>query len=342
MLLLARLWHDAARRRARARRSAMRASGHPLVERANATIATVAQLFREHWPTSAAVYLPGGNVPATGSLFANTRAGARPIARILARGRERGRRPRGADRAARADVVAGLRRRGDRPLLPHPGRDGFAAATPPSRRAHRRRHGALAAARRGAAHLRLWPLHGAARAGHGARARWCCSSSRCSRASTSTASIRPSAGFHPPRGRVLQARLCGPRDVLRRSRFRRRADARAPLGRLQRRAPQARRRARLARAAAGQHRRAMASASRSGVADGQRVGAPGAGEPTVGAASPGRTTTRTTRALSRAGDAGARAAWARRAATPCISTSSTRPATWCRRRRRAAGCNPRR
>ena len=35
-------------------------NGHPLVERANATIATVAKLFREHWPTSAAVYLPGG------------------------------------------------------------------------------------------------------------------------------------------------------------------------------------------------------------------------------------------------------------------------------------------
>ena len=33
---------------------------------------------------------------------------------------------------------------------------------------------------------------------------------------------------------------------------------------------------------------------------------------------------------------------ARCAATPCISTSSTAPATWCRRRRRAAGCNPRR
>src|SRR5215217_3298556 len=27
------------------------ASGHPLVERANATIATVERLFREHWPT---------------------------------------------------------------------------------------------------------------------------------------------------------------------------------------------------------------------------------------------------------------------------------------------------
>ena len=33
---------------------------------------------------------------------------------------------------------------------------------------------------------------------------------------------------------------------------------------------------------------------------------------------------------------------ARRAATPCISTSSTATATWSRRRRRAAGCNPRR
>ena len=32
--------------------------GYPLVERACATIQTVEQLFREHWPTSAAVYLP--------------------------------------------------------------------------------------------------------------------------------------------------------------------------------------------------------------------------------------------------------------------------------------------
>src|SRR5580692_50365 len=46
-------------------------NGHPLAERASATIATVAQLFREHWPTSAAVYLPNNEVPATGSLFSN-------------------------------------------------------------------------------------------------------------------------------------------------------------------------------------------------------------------------------------------------------------------------------
>jgi len=46
-------------------------NGHPLLERANATIATVAGLFREYWPTSAAVYLPDNTVPATGTLFAN-------------------------------------------------------------------------------------------------------------------------------------------------------------------------------------------------------------------------------------------------------------------------------
>ena len=45
--------------------------GHPLVERASATIATVEHLFRDHWPTSAAVYLPGRNVPKPGVLFAN-------------------------------------------------------------------------------------------------------------------------------------------------------------------------------------------------------------------------------------------------------------------------------
>jgi gamma-glutamyltranspeptidase/glutathione hydrolase len=56
--------------------------GHPLVERANATITTVRELFRDHWPTSAAIYLPGGNVPATGSLFTNATM-ADTYARIL-------------------------------------------------------------------------------------------------------------------------------------------------------------------------------------------------------------------------------------------------------------------
>jgi gamma-glutamyltranspeptidase/glutathione hydrolase len=47
--------------------------GHPMVERASATIGTVADLFREHWPTSAAVFLPGGDVPAPGDIFVNTK-----------------------------------------------------------------------------------------------------------------------------------------------------------------------------------------------------------------------------------------------------------------------------
>ena len=45
--------------------------GYPLLERTNATIATVADMFRRYWPTSAAVYLPNNEVPATGSLFTN-------------------------------------------------------------------------------------------------------------------------------------------------------------------------------------------------------------------------------------------------------------------------------
>ena len=46
-------------------------NGHPLLERANSTIATVAAMFRDHWPTSAAIYLPNNEVPAAGSLFTN-------------------------------------------------------------------------------------------------------------------------------------------------------------------------------------------------------------------------------------------------------------------------------
>jgi gamma-glutamyltranspeptidase/glutathione hydrolase len=46
-------------------------NGHPLVERANATIKTVEKLFRDHWPTSAAIYLKEGKPAETGKLFTN-------------------------------------------------------------------------------------------------------------------------------------------------------------------------------------------------------------------------------------------------------------------------------
>jgi gamma-glutamyltranspeptidase / glutathione hydrolase len=56
--------------------------GYPLVERASATIATVAQLFRTHWSTSAAVYLPNNAVPEPGTLFTNKKL-SETYARIL-------------------------------------------------------------------------------------------------------------------------------------------------------------------------------------------------------------------------------------------------------------------
>ena len=46
-------------------------AGYPLVPAISWGIASVAELFRDHWPSSAEVYLPGGRVPAPGSLFAN-------------------------------------------------------------------------------------------------------------------------------------------------------------------------------------------------------------------------------------------------------------------------------
>src|SRR5947209_17095782 len=57
--------------------------GYPLVERASATIQTVEQLFRKHWTTSAAVYLPNGDVPKPGTIFTNKKL-AETYARILA------------------------------------------------------------------------------------------------------------------------------------------------------------------------------------------------------------------------------------------------------------------
>ena len=56
--------------------------GYPLVERACATIQTVEQMFRKHWPTSAAVYLPNGEVPTPGTIFTN-KTMSETYARIL-------------------------------------------------------------------------------------------------------------------------------------------------------------------------------------------------------------------------------------------------------------------
>jgi len=57
-------------------------NGHPLVERANATIKTVEKMFRDHWPTSAAIYLPDGKPAEAGKLFTN-KALAATYTRVL-------------------------------------------------------------------------------------------------------------------------------------------------------------------------------------------------------------------------------------------------------------------
>ena len=131
--------------------------GYPLVERASATIATVEQLFRNHWKTSAAVYLPEQRSAKTRHALHQqaTVGNLRPHPEGSRKYRQR---PCRADRSRAQSLVAWLRRRGDRRILPHPGRHGclWLAA---SRRAPRRRHGALAADHRSAADLRLRPLH---------------------------------------------------------------------------------------------------------------------------------------------------------------------------------------
>jgi len=46
-------------------------NGYPLVPRISATIQTMKPLFEQEWTSSAEIYLPGGKVPAAGSLFRN-------------------------------------------------------------------------------------------------------------------------------------------------------------------------------------------------------------------------------------------------------------------------------
>ncbi|MFF1254620.1 gamma-glutamyltransferase family protein [Pseudarthrobacter sp. NPDC058329] len=59
--------------------------GHPVLDRVCSTIASVAGLFTEHWPTSAALWMPDGQVPAGGDLVKNP-AYAGVLERLIAAG----------------------------------------------------------------------------------------------------------------------------------------------------------------------------------------------------------------------------------------------------------------
>ena len=64
-------------------------NGHPLLPRVADTIAGVKSLFETEWQTSAAVFLPGGDVPAPHALFRNVAAAA-TYERILREAESRG------------------------------------------------------------------------------------------------------------------------------------------------------------------------------------------------------------------------------------------------------------
>jgi gamma-glutamyltranspeptidase/glutathione hydrolase len=72
--------------------------GYPMPASASAAIAAVAGAFRDHWPSSAEIYL-GGGAPAPGSRFANT-ALAAVYSRILAEGEAAG-----SDREAQIEAA---------------------------------------------------------------------------------------------------------------------------------------------------------------------------------------------------------------------------------------------
>jgi gamma-glutamyltranspeptidase/glutathione hydrolase len=74
--------------------------GYPLLERTSETIRTVADLFREHWSSSAVTYLPDGQVPAPGSRLTNP-ALAATYERIIAEAERASNRREGQVEAAR-------------------------------------------------------------------------------------------------------------------------------------------------------------------------------------------------------------------------------------------------
>lgn len=59
--------------------------GHPVLGRVCGTISTVSELFREHWPTSADLWMPEGRIPEEGELIRNP-AHARTLQKLVQAG----------------------------------------------------------------------------------------------------------------------------------------------------------------------------------------------------------------------------------------------------------------
>jgi gamma-glutamyltranspeptidase/glutathione hydrolase len=74
-------------------------NGAPMVGRVGETISTVREMFETEWPTSAAVYLPNGKIPAPGSLLGNPKL-AETWQRLIDEGKAAG-----GDRVAQIDAA---------------------------------------------------------------------------------------------------------------------------------------------------------------------------------------------------------------------------------------------
>ena len=313
-------------------------NGHPLVERASATIGMVQDLFREHWPTSAAVFLPGNKVPAPGTHVQQRHAWRTPMRVSCAKRKVP---------AATAKNRSKKRASAGRSGFVAEAIDKFCRTQEVMDTSGERHRGVLTADDMAAGSRRIEPP---ATLDYGDY-----TVCKCGPWSQGPAMLQQLAlikqfdlgridptdrRLHPHAGRMLQARLCRPRQFLRRSGFRRGAARDAAVRRIQRRAQETHRRARLARAAAGNDRRAWAKSLTLRVAGRRAHGRGRRGRADSRQDLDTRRHARSGRHLGR----GRQARCRRRHARRHRAFRHHRPgkATWCRRRRPAAGCNPRR
>ena len=312
--------------------------GYPLVERASATIATVEELFREHWPTSAAVYLPGGKVPATGTMFSNPTM-ADTYARILREAQSAG-----GDRVAQIERARKAWSQG----FVAEAIDRFCRTQEVMDSSGERHRGVLTGD-----DMARWQPRVEAPVTYEYGRYTVCKGGFWSQGPVMLQQLALLKQFglddvDPTSADFIHTVVeCAKLAYADRETFYGDPDfVKVPVETLlvrclQCRAAQARHRHGVDGAAAGQHS-GYGKRLDIRVPGGKRIAAAGAGEPTVGRQAWTHDDDRSIRACASASTARRSSAPARCAATPCISTSSIATATWCRRRRPAAGCNRRR
>ena len=188
--------------------------GFPILPRLTMALMPLIDFFKAEWPSSAAVWLPGGKPPTPGALFA-TPAVAQTYKRILAEAKAAG-----GDRERQIEAARNAFYRG----FVAEAIERFATRTPQMDGSGRRNVGLLTARRHGEMErfdrspdeLRLWPLSRSQDRPLGSRAGAAAATGAPERIRTRRARFRQRR-FRACRDRMLQARLRRPRGVLRRS-----------------------------------------------------------------------------------------------------------------------------